>query len=159
MRNKTVRKWRNRAFLDAVMMDDAPTVQTLLEEGADVNARDHEHRETALMLARSDDMRRLLLDHGADVTLRDSWGRTAFMATRNPLFLQEGVDINDQDDDGETALMKAVDCGEPGRVEWLVANGADVNAKDVGGESALTRARDSGFAALVDLLTKAGARD
>ena len=55
--------------------------------------------------------------------------------------------------------LKAVDRGELGQVEWLLANGADVDAKDVGGETALTRARDSGDVALIDLLTKAGAKD
>jgi ankyrin repeat protein len=111
------------------------------------------------MLARSDAMRQLLLDHGADVTLRDGWGRTAFLATRNSLFLQDGVDINDQDDEGETALMKAVDHGELEHVEWLLVRRANVDAKDIGEETALSRARDSGDATLIELLTKAGAKD
>jgi ankyrin repeat protein len=138
-------------------MDDLPVVQSLLAEGADVNAKDPEHGETALMLARSEAMRRFLLVQGADVALRDNWGRTAFIATRNPLFLKQGVHINDQDLDGETALMKAVDQADLAQVEWLLTNGADVNARDEAGESALIRARASGLIAIIEILTKAGA--
>jgi uncharacterized protein len=157
MRNKTLNRRRNRVFLDAELLDDATTVQLLLDEGADVDARDPEHQETALMLARSDAMRRLLLEEVAALTARDDEGSTAFMRTRNPLFLQPGVDINDQNVVGETALMKAADLGEIDQVKWLLAHGADPTLRDTAGESALDRARADQCSVLIDILTRAEA--
>ena len=77
------------------------------------------------------------------------------MVTRNPLFLQDGVDINAQDDEGETALMKAIDATELDQVEWLLTNGADVNIRDESGETALDRASQNLIFTLSDILKKA----
>jgi len=55
--------------------------------------------------------------------------------------LQQGADINAQDQDGTTALMEAVDVREPEVVKVLVARGADVSLKNKSGKTARDIAR------------------
>jgi len=149
----------NRALIDAVLRDDPDGVRTLLQQGADADARDAEHDETVLMLARSNDMQRLLLEHGADVHARDDHGRTAFWWTPTPVLLEAGADINIQNGDGETALMRAIWCADFALVKWLLANGVDVDIKDDDGQTALSLAREYGFLAVIEMLTQAGAKE
>ncbi|MGI4944947.1 MAG: ankyrin repeat domain-containing protein [Janthinobacterium lividum] len=52
--------------LTMLMQGDAPTVRALLRHGADVHARDS-HGSTALHGARTPEIARLLVEHGADV--------------------------------------------------------------------------------------------
>ena len=71
--------------------------------------------------------------------------------------LNQGVDINATDNDGETALMEAADGRNAEVVRVLIANGANVNAADEDGETALMIAADEGRAETVRLLLEAGA--
>jgi ankyrin repeat protein len=148
---------RDRALIDAAVMDDLDGVRALLEQGADVNARDREHGDTPLMLACSDDMRRLLLDHSADIHARNDFGWTAFWRNPCAILLDAGADINAQDSDGWTPLMKAVSRGEFGLVEWRITQGADVDVADAEGVTALSEARDLLLVVASDILKKARA--
>jgi hypothetical protein len=49
------KRQRNRALIDAVLLNDMAEIRRLLADGADVDARDPEHGETALMLTRSEE--------------------------------------------------------------------------------------------------------
>lgn len=84
-----------------------------------------------------------LLINGADVTARDSWGRTAIMIIiteypdnieqRMPIIqalLEHGVDVNSQDQFGQTALHYAVGNCLPNLVQLLLENGADPQITD-----------------------------
>ena len=71
--------------------------------------------------------------------------------------LQQGINVNAADNDGETALMEAADSRNADAVRVLIANGADVNAADEDGETALMIAADEGNLEAVKLLIEAGA--
>ena len=72
-------------FMYAVLYTDAPTLEQLLKQGADVNKR-NDANATALMWAATDlEKTRVLVAHGADVNARSSDMRTPLMiAARRP---------------------------------------------------------------------------
>ncbi len=72
--------------------------------------------------------------------------------------LQNGVNVNATNSDGETALMEAAESRRyTEAVRVLIANGANVNLADEDGETALMRAADEGTVEAVRLLLQAGA--
>ena len=52
-------------------LDNMEVMKLLLENGADVNARDKDER-TALMFAKNAEMAKLLLENGADANAKDA---------------------------------------------------------------------------------------
>jgi ankyrin repeat protein len=67
--------------------------------------------------------------------------------------LKQGTDVNDKDDDGQTALHKAVASGHRSAVIALLAHGADMGEKDAKGRTPLLVAAENGHAQLVSILT------
>lgn len=118
------KKHLNQALLNAVLRNDLTAIQAALADGADVNARDPEHQETPLMLTRSEAAARLPLDHGAD--------------------------INAQEDEGRTALMRAVAAVSVDEVRRVLALGADPNLRDSNRRTALSLAEDYGLLAIAE---------
>ena len=85
-----------------------------LHNGADINARNDEG-ESALHLAVSVEMARLLLDAGADPNIRNKSGATPLILAANiytlnysliQLLLDRGAAINARDDQGRTPLIR-----------------------------------------------------
>ena len=124
-------------LIDASIRGDAVTVQALLSQGGDLNAKD-EYNATALMEAcrfRHVDVVRLLLAKGADINFADA-GMTALMfASQEPdtdvvrVLLDNGADVDaKRDDDGWTALMLASEHGYVDVVRALLSGKANVNA-------------------------------
>lgn len=110
----------------AALNRDAEAVQILLDEGADVDERDAGDGKTALHMVAAggfDDIVSLLLENGADV--------------------------NAEDDKRETPLSYAVSMRRVPVVEALLENGADPEHTDSTGESPLTRAE-----VLAELMTE-----
>jgi ankyrin repeat protein len=106
-------------------------VLTLLEQGADVNAKGKDG-STALRLA-------------------------AFQGHTDTVqaLLGKGADVSAKDKDGYTALILAALQGHTDTVQALLEQGADVNAKGKGGVTALMLA---GEAEIIQMLKKAGAK-
>ena len=106
----------NRAFLEAIVSNNKDDIRRLLKAGADVDARDEEHNEAAIILAAkfSDaEIVDLLLSAGAKIDARDDQGRTAlFLADVGSetfvRLLAAGADIHAVDHDGNTILMRRV---------------------------------------------------
>src|ERR1044071_1047862 len=106
----------NRAFLDAIVSRNKIEIQRLLKAGAEVDARDPEHDEAAIILAAKFadvEIVNLLLATGAKIDARDDQGRTAlfFAEVGSEAFvrlLAAGADINAVDQDGNTILMNRV---------------------------------------------------
>ena len=74
------------------------------------------------------------------------------------LVLDAGAYVDDENDDGWTALLLASSNGYASCVKLLLDAGADVNAKDNDGDTALKLAGRQGYDACVKLLKAAGAK-
>lgn len=127
----------------AVMLRSPEIVTTLIEAGADVNARyvpiRHGKGETPLMWAAGQpQLMALLLAAGADPQLRDDSGGSAmhFAARYNSaaalaMLHERGLSIDDSaPPDGATPLMWAFWWWSPAAIDWLVERGAALDARD-----------------------------
>jgi ankyrin repeat protein len=105
-------------------------------------------RKTPLHFAWNVDMMRLLVDNGADMTMKDVNGQTPLHVAaerarieKATFLLECGADIEAEDRDGNTPLPVAIrnvdtnsyrrdEDGEQGMVRLLLQNGAKVNVVD-----------------------------
>jgi ankyrin repeat protein len=155
------RKQLNRALLDAVIMRNIAQSRELLNQGADVNARDNEHEETPLILAAKftgADVMRLLLEAGAEVDARDDWGRTALfyapvLSEGFGVLLRAGADVRATDEEGDTILMRKVSkSASLAEVEELLRLGVDPSVQNEGRETALDIAESLGLVKVAERL-------
>jgi ankyrin repeat protein len=126
---------------------DEDTVQRLLENGADVNAKG-EDGDTPLCRAAShgrEGVVGLLLRNGADIKAKDWCGYTPLCwAACNgykrvvELLLENGADVNAGD--FGTALHGAASNGHAEVARLLLEKGIDIKARDEEGKTALDRA-------------------
>lgn len=151
------------ALIHAVRLPDAKEVERLLKAGANPNAKwdtppgvnvlhflsynfntlGEEVNEAYLSIIRS------LLQHGADVNIRDSQESTPLMYAAGlwekddviSLLLDNDAQPNLQNKAGATALMTAAGYGHAGTVDILLKRGADKTLRNNAGETALDVAR------------------
>jgi len=71
--------------------------------------------------------------------------------------LKQGVDVNAETEDGETALMAAAYRGHTETLKVLIEAGAEVNAKDEDGRTALMFAEGAGRTETLKVLMELGA--
>jgi ankyrin repeat protein len=163
-------QWGHTALMEA---NTAAKVKLLLTHGAHVNDRD-EMSKTALVHAvdrGAVEVVEALLQAGADASIPDEKGTTALMyALQEPspynregspeqrleaarLLLKGKIgDVNAQNENGETSLMRAVDLGAVEVVKSLLDRGANVNLSDVLGSSATVRAYEKDQTTIQQLL-------
>lgn len=142
------------ALMVSAMIGHPATIRTLIDGGADVNAKS-KNGTTALMLASENgntDIVRILLEEGANINAKHEEGGTAliFAAAEGHAgtvlaLLNKGATVHAINNDGFTALNAAAGVGLTGEeridiVQLLLDNGAEVNAKDDFGETTLMRA-------------------
>jgi len=152
-------------LLEAVEKGQADSVQTLISDGIDVEARESRHGRTAIMLAGENgysEIIRLLFESGADVNARDSDKSTAIMlAAKNGhsevirLLFESGADVNVRDSYRRTAMMLAADFGHFEAVKLLLSIGTEAHAKNQKGADALQYAAGSGDVEMVRILIDA----
>lgn len=121
-------------MIDAIEQDEEEQVKHLLEMGADVNATEPSNGNTPLIWASIN-------------------RHTEIVA----ILLEKGADVNATDDNGDTALMKVINCNEEDDRPWyqveyditeimemLLVAGADVNVENKNGMTALDIAEKTG---------------
>jgi ankyrin repeat protein len=117
----------------------------------------------ALRKSGFEDVVRLLLDKGADVSIRSFIGTPAHLAASEPseqnlrLLLDKGVDISAAGRRGNTLLHEAVRGGQEGNVKLLLSRGADVSAQNRHRDTPLHRAVYYGNEVIIKLLLDSGA--
>lgn len=166
-------QWGETALMFA---NTAAKVKLLAAKGADLEAKTPEG-ETALMKAaeRGDvGVAGALVESGANVNSVDSKGSNALLYSLDRenkaygderatlparrleiaqrLLLAKSLDLNAQNSDGETALIRAVRLDNIKIIQALLARGADANRSDVFGDTAATLAYATGKAEIEALL-------
>ena len=116
-------------------------VELLLEQGAEVSAKNHAE-ETPLHQAAGfgrHAVALVLLEHNADVWAKDITGRTPlhWASTQDVagLLLEYGAEVSGQDNCGRSPLHWAVLYGCEDVVGLLLKHGADLSAKDYAGRT------------------------
>jgi uncharacterized protein len=162
----------DRQLVAAAYENDVAAARRLIEEGADVNAKD-ETQQSAYLIATSevgDDPRllELTLDNGAEVDDKDSYNGTGLIRAAERghprivrRLLQAGIDRDHVNRLGWTALHEAIVLGDGGprhvaTVRALVKGGVDVNVPDGDGVRPLAHAEKRGYRAIAELLRAAG---
>jgi ankyrin repeat protein len=160
------------ALRAAAERNDLAAFQSLVRQGADVNARDTQDDSAFLIAARNGHaaLVRLALAAGADVRALNRYGSTALMgpAYRGHVetvrvLLATPIDIHHVNSLGWTALLEAVTLGTDSAahreiVRLLIERGCDVNARDRNGASSLQIAEQKGHAEVARMLRAAGAK-
>src|SRR5262249_7703254 len=148
----------HRTPLQYAIEDRNPSlVRFLLAHGADVN-RCGDGR-TSLMCSVSTNMTELLLAHGAKINQKSDCGSALMEAARSNVgavkcLLRHGADVSLRNDEGDTALHRAVEGEDKSIVRALLLAGANVNARNNRGETALDYAKQN--SGMVRLLKRWG---
>jgi ankyrin repeat protein len=138
---------------------DARAVKALLAHGAAVNAKEHEHNQTALMWAvaeRHPDVVRLLIDAHADVRARSVIYPQTVVGEQTQRAGREELNYTVLRG-GATPLLFAARVGDAESAELLITAGVDVNESQPDGVSALVLAAHSGNGGVAALLLDHGA--
>ena len=144
------------------------TVRSLLDQGANPNAKDSEIEATALLRASSRGHRdcvQLLCERGADVNAKDKEGMTALhraVVRGNiavvQLLWKQGANIEANEDRfGNTALINAAGSGKNQIAVILLQAGANVSRTNHQGATALAYAASYGHEGVAKTLLNSGA--
>jgi ankyrin repeat protein len=137
----------------------------LINEGADVNAKNRRSSTPLHWAIHNEAKVRLLLSKGANVNAKQAQGRSPLYLAAMlgsgiqtmRLLLSKGADPNLASVNGQTPLMMAAARGNVEGMRLLIERGADLKSKDGAGETTLMFASASGNARAVQLLIERGA--
>lgn len=147
------------SILEAAENGNVEKIKLLLENGADVNAKDDKGWTPLMMASRHSNTSsnietvNLLLQNGADVNAKQNTGWTPLMLASRysntdsniqtvKLLLQNGADVNLKNNDGWTPLKLASKNSNTETVKLLLENDANVNLKNNNGNTALMLAKN-----------------
>lgn len=150
----------------AISENDLEKVRALAYSDLGLNQIDQAHGSTLLAEAVQHGNRQIvavLLDAGARVDVRTSWGRTALMylsESATPELVRDlisaGAKLNARDDGGDSPLMTAAGSGKPAVLTELIRAGSRIEATNSAGETALFGAARSNSPEAIRLLIDAG---
>ncbi|MCF6776219.1 ankyrin repeat domain-containing protein [Thiotrichales bacterium 19X7-9] len=123
-------------------------VKILLACGANVNSVDINNNTPLHCAVKNEDIIELLLQYGADISIKNAEGHTADQLT-------DYFDI--RQDEINSELLIAAESGQTDKVEYLIANKADVDVEDNYAQTALHWACYNGHLEVVKILLACGA--
>jgi ankyrin repeat protein len=147
------------ALMTCARAGEANAVKALLARGADVNAREHEHQQTALMWAvaqRHPDVVQLLIETRADIRARSLTYAQTVVGEQTQRAGREELNYTVKRG-GATPLLFAARVGDVESAKLLLKAGADANDAQPDGTSALVLAAHSGNGGVAALLLEQGA--
>lgn len=149
-------------LMEAARSGNAAAVRALVGAGADVNTKERDRGQTALMWAvsrRHPDIVKILIENGANVSARTRVRRLTVMLDQGPRRAVKTAmqDARPVDAGGSTPLLFAAQSGDVASAAHLIASGANVNDAAADGNSPLVLATFSGNAAVARVLLDAGA--
>ena len=127
------------ALINSARLGRVDEVKTLLDKGANINARDAKGQTALIWGIQNIDILRLLIEKGANVNAYDKDGRTALIQAVFSysgslsilrLLIEKGADMNVRDEYGNTALMYGVSSPKADVVRLLIEKGANLNVTD-----------------------------
>jgi ankyrin repeat protein len=135
----------------AALVGNIDLAKRLITAGADVNTQ-NDAGWTALkqaVVTRKIEVVKYLIAAGADTKITDEKRNSLLMDSVNnaeltKLFLENGLDVNAQNESGWTALTYASCSSDTDVLKVLIASGADANLKDKDGKTPLMWAAISG---------------
>lgn len=153
----------------AVRDGDVQEVERLVQEGADINARDEEDYCPLhyAVLGKNKEIIKILIDNGASISALPKQWISPFHLSLSPqrmdvmsFLLEEGADVNEEDCHGNTPLhVTASICKlyDSEMLKILLKHGADVTVKNIRGETPLHVATTEGIFESVEILMEHGA--
>ena len=139
----------NRDLLDAIVMRDKERIRHLIKLGANVDAKDKEHDEAAIILAAKfcdAEIVELLINKGAKVDAEV--GSNVFTSLG-----AAGADVHAKDCDGNSILMQKVsESPSVAEVEELLRLGIKPDVRNHDGESAMDLAVSLGLLNVIERL-------
>ncbi|KAK4077918.1 uncharacterized protein Triagg1_3612 [Trichoderma aggressivum f. europaeum] len=141
-------------------------VKLLVEEGADIEAKDGDGQTPLLWAAivGHETVVKLLVEKGADIEVEDNFGQTPLSrAAENgheaivQLLAEKGAGIEAEREDCLAPILWAAMAGHEAVVKLLIEQGADIEVKDEDGQTPLSWAAVAGHEAVVKLLVEKGA--
>ena len=153
-------KYGNTALLEAVKGGDIQVAKELIKAGAEVNIQDN-YGNTALLEAvkgRDIQVAKELINAGAynDLALIRA-SEQGYIEIVEKLIVAKHINLNAEDEYGNTALMCAAKEGRIDIAKDLIAAGANVDAKNKHEETALMYAAQNGYTRIAKDLIAAGA--
>lgn len=155
-------------LIEAINNHDHETVKSLLQSGVDPNelstklVLNRYVKMTALMMAikeRNVEAMKLLVEHGADIELRDIEGNTALLLTAGYAFkegfdylVSQGADLHAINDFGWNGYHYAVQYNELGIIDVLIENQVNMNQRNNLDMSPLSYAYDENIKAARKLI-------
>ena len=128
---------RINELVEAASSGNLAQVKSLVEQGANVNAKDDRYGITTLIVASMEGQLSVveyLISKGADVNAKANNGNTALIAASRvghlsvvKCLVDKGANINATENIGTTALMFAANYGHLEVAQYLISKGANVN--------------------------------
>lgn len=150
-------------------------INEYLQSGGSINVRNKKGKTLLMIVADTEGytigqsisyvqilkMLEFLLSNGADPNLKDKYGQTALFFTADSpdcvaLLLKHGADIDAQNNDGETVLMRAAKIRDYYVVKDFFEKGADPLIKDKAGKTAVQYAIEENHESIIEFFAEKG---